>query len=261
MVICLFCKREFKQLSNTHLKKCANITQKEYKTLFPSSDITSIETSEKNSKAKTGIKQDPEWVRKRFENNSGHKGHHHTVEAKKKISKALQGRNPWNSMEDPEEAKRNLSKVKRGKLLSREHKENLKKSFTKERRELHSLIQKKHFQDENFIKKFVQGSKVSPNKTELMLIELLSQLNLKYEYVGNYKIWIEGRNPDFIDKDAKKIIEFFGYRHREEFTKEPNSAHEDKRVKHYQKYGYNCLVLWDEDLTNKETLSQKILSF
>jgi len=56
-VICQMCQKKLKQISGTHLKKCSNITVKEYKKLFPgyklrSPDVTlKIQTSNKIHKS------------------------------------------------------------------------------------------------------------------------------------------------------------------------------------------------------------------
>ena len=43
-----------------------------------------------------------------------------------------------------------------------------------------------------------------------MVIELLKNNNLEYDFVGDGKIMIGTKNPDFINIKIKKIIEVFG---------------------------------------------------
>ncbi len=95
----------------------------------------------------------------------------------------------------------------------------------------------------------------------MFLIEVLSNLNLKYIFTGNYKIWIGGKNPDFINETDKKIIEFFGWWHTKDATKIPDIDTENNRITHFFTYGYKCLILWDKDLQDIESLKDKLLSF
>jgi very-short-patch-repair endonuclease len=189
-------------------------------------------------------------------------GYKHSKETIEKIRNSNIGKN--RGLKKPErtiEHKQKLSMVLTGRKLSEKHILNLKKSHTGERRKKASITQRSNFRNSNFIEKFVQGSKICPNKTEKFLINLISDLKLKYKFTGDYKIWIGGKNPDFIDEENNKIIEFFGWRHTEESTGIPNEIHEKERIDHFSNYGYTCLVLWDTDIKDIEKLKGKIISF
>jgi len=95
----------------------------------------------------------------------------------------------------------------------------------------------------------------APNKEEKYLIDFFEKHNLPYRFVGDGKVVIEGRNPDFINCDGqKKIIEFFGEHWHEE---------KDEEIKRqiYERYGYKLLVLWGKDLKDEENLLNKVLEF
>ena len=99
-----------------------------------------------------------------------------------------------------------------------------------------------------------------PNKPETIIINLIKQYNLNFIYVGNSKKWFKGENqsfnPDFINEDKKKIIEFFGnYWH--ENTKEDDR----NRLKTYSQYGYQTLVIWENELKNLDEIKNKIEIF
>ena len=68
-------------------------------------------------------------------------------------------------------------------------------------------------------------------------------------------MWIEGKNPDFINCNGKKeIIEYNGHwKH----TKEKDDA----KVEIYKKYGYRTLNLYPLDLKNVAVLIDKIRRF
>lgn len=95
----------------------------------------------------------------------------------------------------------------------------------------------------------------TPNKEESFLITFFNYHNIPYAFVGDGKVIIEGRNPDFINSNGeKKIIEFFG----EHWHKE-----EDEEIKRkiYARYGFNLLVIWGKELRNEEKLLEKICNF
>jgi len=89
--------------------------------------------------------------------------------------------------------------------------------------------------------------------------ELLSFLDEEYpnqwKYVGDGKCWMtsKGRhiNPDFIMKDSRKVIELYGvYWHRNDIPSE--------RTNLFRNIGYNCLIIWENQINNKDLLKVKI---
>lgn len=105
-----------------------------------------------------------------------------------------------------------------------------------------------------------KANKSRPNKPETIIINLIKQYNLNFIYVGNSKKWFKGEtqsfNPDFINEDKKKIIEFFGnYWHK-------NTQEDDRnRLKTYSQYGYKTLVIWGNELKNLDEIKNKISNF
>jgi len=144
-----------------------------------------------------------------------------------KRSKSLKGTrigkdNPFYGMKHTEEHK---EKLKINMLGSKNP--CYRKNYTKEERELMSKLVSaawedknlrtearkrgmKNFQDERYLEKFIKGCCDKPNKHEKFLIGYLSRLNLSFKYIGNFKKWIGGKNPDFIDEKNRKIVEYFG---------------------------------------------------
>jgi len=73
-------------------------------------------------------------------------------------------------------------------------------------------------------------------------------------YSGDYSVVINGKNPDFICLEKKKIIEFNGsYWHRNDIPGE----HE----RFFAEVGYDTLILVDKDLLDMEALRIKIDTF
>lgn len=114
-----------------------------------------------------------------------------------------------------------------------------------------------------------KGELTSPNKSEIFMTKILNTLfPNKYQFVGNGKVWISKVNPDWIHKDNKKVIEFFGeWWHGEEFRKTKlndnlsNKEHEELRIKHYMNNDYKCLIIWEYELKNLKKLVKKIINF
>lgn len=95
-----------------------------------------------------------------------------------------------------------------------------------------------------------------PNKAEQKLDILLQGLfPNEYKYVGSGQFVLGGKCPDFMNINGKKkVIELFGdYWHKGE---DPNNI-----IDHYKKYGFDCLVIWENELHNLENLPQEITQF
>jgi len=94
-----------------------------------------------------------------------------------------------------------------------------------------------------------------PNKSEIKLQEIFKKHELPFRYTGDGSFWIGFKNPDFVNINSKKqVIELFGrYWHLE------SDEEEKKRV--YAEYGYDTLVIWDEELKDEQALVEKVRAF
>jgi G:T-mismatch repair DNA endonuclease (very short patch repair protein) len=95
-----------------------------------------------------------------------------------------------------------------------------------------------------------------PNIPEKTVINLLNELFPKeYKYVGNFKFWLGGKNPDIMNVNGqKKLIEVFGdYWHRGE--------NPQNRIRHFKKYGFDTLVIWEKDIKNDDNLMKTLNKF
>ncbi len=95
-----------------------------------------------------------------------------------------------------------------------------------------------------------------PNKAEVKLDELLQRyFPYQWKYVGNGKVWLGHRCPDFINVNGKKqLIELFGIHWH-------NALSSSERSYHFSQFGFNTLVIWEEELRNELPLVKKIKSF
>jgi len=104
----------------------------------------------------------------------------------------------------------------------------------------------------------------SPNKDEIKLNKIIQELKLPYKYVGDGKVWVEGKNPDFINTNGqKKIIELFGepWHGKRDWVNVDYNRTEQGRKEIFSKYGYDTLVIWCRELRDIETVKQRILEF
>lgn len=104
------------------------------------------------------------------------------------------------------------------------------------------------------LKAMVKGWHKSPNKKEKILIDLFSSLSLPYVYYGNEIKLNLGKIPDFIHEDKLKIIELFGNHWHEQIE-------EQERINFFEKHGYTCLVIWEHELKDMNTLIEKIKEY
>jgi len=76
-----------------------------------------------------------------------------------------------------------------------------------------------------------------------------------FRYVGNGKLNVDGRFPDFVSTDGSKLLI--------EFNGEHWHKGENTRVlsRHYAKQGYRVLFIWSRELKNPERLKKKIIRF
>lgn len=95
-----------------------------------------------------------------------------------------------------------------------------------------------------------------PNYRELQLLKILDNLYPnEWKYVGDGSFIINGKNPDFINCNGKKlIIELFGERWHDK-------SEEESRKEAFKPYGYNTLIIWVRELRDIITLKDKLSLF
>jgi len=174
--------------------------------------------------------------------------------------------NPWEGIEkvrtlEKEETwlnkrNKNIGKSNKGKIMSEST--NLK----------NSEIHKKLWENEDFAKRMFKSFQVKPNIPEKVIIKLLKKNNLPFHYVGDGKSWINGKNPDFISTNGeKKVIEMHGRAFHDPNSKRgkvveiPHYKTEKGTIEHYEKNGYSCLVIWDNELDDQNKVLNKIQNF
>ena len=156
--------------------------------------------------------------------------------------------------------KEELRRINLGKHLSQETKRKISKTLKGRPNLKNAKFMKKRWQNpvyrEEQLELILKGLHIKPNKPEKLLNKLLQRLfPNQYKYVGDGQFILAGKCPDFVNINGqKKIIELFGnYWHRPE--------EEQDRIDLFFQYGYQTLVVWEDELEDVNKLKQKLLDF
>ncbi len=179
-------------------------------------------------------------------------------EGKKNHSKAR--RRLWKTDSYRNKQKNNTGRFQLGSKLTESHKNNIRKASKIVATRVwnsYSTEQKKRR-----IMKTIKSSQTLPNISEKKLNTLIKTVSPDYTYVGNGKLLIGYKNPDFIDKKHNKIIELFGdYWHSKERLGVSKLRHEKERINYFKKFGYDTLIVWYSEMKDISSLSTKLNSF
>jgi len=87
---------------------------------------------------------------------------------------------------------------------------------------------------------------------------------LPFIYNGNNAdLIIARRVPDFYSNN-RQVIEIFGeafHNPRKSFFNIPFRRTKEGTINHYEKFGFNCLVIWDFELKQPQKVMEKIKEF
>lgn len=181
-----------------------------------------------------------------------------TEEYRKKLSEAMSGNKRRIGFKHSEETKNKISKALKGIPLSQKNKLGISKAlkgrkFTLEWRLKLSEAAKRRFKNPDFLRSFKKSIEQKPTGIEKKILNMIK--NYGYEYTGDFSLWIDGKNPDFINEENKKVIEVFGnYWH--------NKMDEPSRSLHFKKNGYKILIIWEKEIKlDFENVKKRFLKF
>ena len=111
---------------------------------------------------------------------------------------------------------------------------------------------KHQWENPSYVKAVMEAREVKPNKTELRLEKIVFPFG--FWFVGDGKLIVGGKLPDYWNGDHK-LIELFGdFWHKGE---DPQI-----RIDFFKRYGYDTLVIWEHELENldkKENLDKILI--
>lgn len=146
-----------------------------------------------------------------------------------------------------------------GKIVSEETRRKLSEIMRKDNRFL--LLNK----DPVFQRKRMKGLSKKPTRPEKRLAAIIDRHNLPFKYVGDGEMIVGKLIPDFIHTiGEKKVIEVFG-----RIYHDPESSYFDidwsrqywGRLAYYGQLGYDCLILWDDELSDEGQIVNRVRIF
>lgn len=95
---------------------------------------------------------------------------------------------------------------------------------------------------------------IKPTKPERELRDIINiACPNEYMYVGDGRFIIDGLSPDFVNINGKKkLVELFGDYFHSDAVRLPYRRTEQGRIEAFRTFGYDCLVIWEHDLKNKD---------
>ena len=155
-----------------------------------------------------------------------------------------------------DEARKKISIAKKGKRASpaTEFKKGMKHS--RDHLEYMSKVMSTLWRDPKYIKKMAKALRITPNKPETFMINLLNDLYPgEWKFTGDFSFMINGKCPDFVNCNGqKKCIEIFGnYWHKGEDPQD--------RIDMFNPFGYETLVIWEHELKDVDSVVKRIHDF
>jgi G:T-mismatch repair DNA endonuclease (very short patch repair protein) len=132
-----------------------------------------------------------------------------------------------------------------------------------------SCASKERMQNLELVTKVINAMKtaleIKPNSKEVLLDNIINRNFMTgWKYVGDGKFWIGNTNPDFINSSTNSVIEMLGcYWHGCKIHC-PSSEYIDNSielVQHYNKFGYNCLIIWEHELSDENAVAVRLEEF
>lgn len=91
-----------------------------------------------------------------------------------------------------------------------------------------------------------------PSNLEFAMKKIVSRFG--FVYTGTGEFLVGSKNPDFVHKKKKLIVEVFG-----------DYWHHDKEVvprkKYFRQRGYKCLIVWGSELKDEKAVTSKVFRF
>jgi transposase len=136
--------------------------------------------------------------------------------------------------------------------------------------ELNSEKAKQLWKRKDYRERVISGTLKSlrkrPTEPEREILNIMEKHGFPFKYVGNGSVVIGRINPDFIHNNGvKKVIEVFGRAYHDpniSFRKNiPWHQQPFGRIAYYAQHGYDCLIIWDDELGDEARIVEKIRTF
>jgi len=149
-------------------------------------------------------------------------------------------------------------KIGRGNL-GKKHPNMIKRNKSLINRNKVRLAHQENWKDREYALEHIKGFKLRPTRPEKIVNQICVFNKLPFNYVGDGKVWLNGKNPDFLSKNPKHIIEVNGdYWHNLEKSIEKDKS----KRKAYRMLGYKTLTIWEHSIyQNPQRVTEKIINF
>lgn len=176
-----------------------------------------------------------------------------------------------------------VGQEKRGNHLSKETKKSLSRKAKKRwrklsfRKKMSKILTGRKFSDEakkkmaslwrneEYVQHVLEGLHRKPTEPEQKMIAICRDFSLPFRYCGDGSFMIDVLNPDFVHTNGeKKVIEVFGrVFHDPDASFFEVSWHRQYwgRMAYYTQFGYDCLIVWDDELGDEVGVIEKIKAF
>ena len=250
-------RERFYVFSHQNINRLQSLESKEKNKIAHIGKKTSEETKKKMSKSHKQLLILNSKIKEKLINNlkSGlgkTKGIPLSESHKKKISNSHKGKMPKNIGLLLEKGKQfyfqkglkhtqeSLEKQKQTKIKNGTYK---KPCSEKHKLKLSNLMKER-------IKIIRKNMKVRLNKPESSLYNLIKDNSIALDFVGDGTFWVNNKNPDFINREQKLIVEVFGDYWHNPLKNQTLKNHQTVcgTIEHYEKFGYKCLILWEREV-------------
>ncbi|MFA5406945.1 MAG: NUMOD3 domain-containing DNA-binding protein [Candidatus Nanoarchaeia archaeon] len=180
-----------------------------------------------------------------------HIGKHLSEETKQKISIANTGRKYTDEINKKKGLKGNKNP-----FFGKRHSKKTKDILHTKAKEWWKLTENRQkILNDEMLKRRLKGLIKRPTSLEKRLIDIIQENNLPYKYTGNGSFIIGFKNPDFINMNSqKKCIEVRPKKMCHIWSKCSPDVYKKRQEEHYKKYGWDCIVIWEEDLKNTQKI-------
>jgi hypothetical protein len=162
-----------------------------------------------------------------------------------------------------EETKKKIGEASRARCRNPEYIERLRQSTlnrnwhpTKEMKEKHGQVARRCWENPVYAHKVLSGVCQRPNKKEAILLDIINGVAPnQYRFTGDGSFSIYRLHPDFTNINGqKKVIEHYGkYWHK--------GQNPQDRINKFAEFGYQCLIIWEQELKDKESVAIKVREF
>lgn len=182
-----------------------------------------------------------EKISQTLEGHSYNTGWSHTKEAKQKISEVHKGRSMSASV------KKKISESMKGFEHTEEAKQKIGKASKRRERKPHTEKTKKHlskqlkekWKQDDFKQKVFSGWQADKTNLEEEAESIIKELDLDFEFVGDFSYNIGTKCPDFINEEEKEVIEVYNvYLKKQNLDLDSISEYKEPRRQYFNERGW-----------------------